>query len=96
MPNYKSKKLLNSLNSVLNQSYKNIEIIVIDGNSGSSTVKILKNFNNKLDLWISENDGGMWDAWNKGFKLANGRFVGIVELIKQTISKCYGNSIKIH
>lgn len=91
MPNYKSKKLLNSLTSVLNQSYKNIEIIVIDGNSGSSTVKVLKNFNNKLDLWISENDRGMWDAWNKGLKLANGRFVGIVD----SSNKLYPNAMEI-
>ena len=58
MPNYKSKKLSSSIMSVLNQSYKNIELIVIDGNSGSSTIKVLNDFKNKLDLWISENDKG--------------------------------------
>ena len=32
----------------------------------------------EIDIWISENDNGLWDAWNKGFKLARGDFVGIV------------------
>ena len=46
------------------------EWIVVDGNSGNQTINVLNNFKNKLDLWISENDRGMWDAWNKGFKLS--------------------------
>ncbi len=79
MPNFKSKNLLKSIKSILNQSYKNIEFIVIDGNSGISAIKILKKYNNKIDFWVSENDRGMWDAWNKGFKLAKGKFVGIVD-----------------
>ena len=91
MPNYKSKKLSSSIMSVLNQSYKNIELIVIDGNSGSSTIKVLNDFKNKLDLWISENDKGMWDAWNKGFKLANGRFVGVVD----SSNKLYPKAMEI-
>ncbi len=79
MPNYKSKMLTKAIKSILNQSYKNIELIVIDGDSGKSTINILKKFNNKIDFWISEKDKGMWDAWNKGFKLAKGDFVGIVD-----------------
>ena len=51
------------------------------------TIKILTKYNNKIDFWLSEKDKGMWDAWNKGFKLAKGRFVGIV-LFKYTLSKC--------
>ena len=79
MPNYKSKYFFKSLNSVINQVYKNIEIIIIDGNSGNNTTKILKKYNDKIDLWISENDKGMWHAWNKGLKLARGEYVGIVD-----------------
>ena len=78
MPNYKSKYLEKSIKSILNQNYKNIELIVVDGDSGKETVQILKKYNNKIDFWISEKDKGMWDAWNKGFKLAKGRFVGMI------------------
>lgn len=79
VPNYKSKMLSKSLNSLFNQSYKNLEIIVIDGNSGKNTIKILNKYNNKIDLWISESDEGMWHAWNKGLKLARGDYVGVVD-----------------
>ena len=91
MPNYKSKNLEKSIKSVLNQTYKNIELILVDGDSGKKTVKILKKYNNKIDFWLSEKDKGMWDAWNKGFKLANGRFVGIVD----SSNKLYPNAMKI-
>ena len=43
MPNFKSKKLSSAIISVLNQSYKNIEIIVVDGNSGNQTINVLNN-----------------------------------------------------
>ena len=91
MPNYKSKMLSKSLNSLFNQSYKNLEIIVIDGNSGKNTIKILKKYNNKIDLWISENDESMWHAWNKGLKLARGDFVGVVD----SSNILYKNATKI-
>ena len=91
MPNYKSKNLEKSIKSVLNQSYKNVELILIDGFSGKKTIQILKGYNNKIDFWISEKDKGMWDAWNKGFKLANGRFVGIVD----SSNKLYPDAMKI-
>ena len=79
MPNYKEKKLYKAINSVLNQKYENLELIIIDGNSGSKTIKTLNKHNNDIDLWISEKDKGLWDAWNKGFKLARGDYVGIVD-----------------
>ena len=79
MPNFKSKTLTKSIKSVLNQKYKNVELLVIDGASGSTTIKVLRKFDNKIDYWISEKDKGMWDAWNKGYKLAKGDFVGVVD-----------------
>ena len=79
MPNFKSKNLEDSIKSVLKQSYKNVELILVDGDSGNKTIKILKRYNNKIDFWISEKDKGMWDAWNKGLKLATGKFVGVVD-----------------
>ncbi len=91
MPNYKSKALEVSIRSVLKQSYKNIELIIVDGGSGKKTIKTLKKYNSKIDFWISEKDKGMWHAWNKGFKLANGRFVGIVD----SSNKLYRDAITI-
>ena len=79
MPNFKSKSLNKSIKSIVNQTYKNVELIVIDGASGETTLKILKKYDNKIDFWISEKDRGMWDAWNKGIKNAKGKFVGIVD-----------------
>ena len=81
MPNYKEKNLLNAISSISNQNYENIELIVIDGNSGLDVTNLLRENNNEIDIWLSEDDKGLWDAWNKGFKLARGDFVGVVELI---------------
>jgi glycosyltransferase involved in cell wall biosynthesis len=58
--------------SVLNQSYQNIEYIIIDGGSTDGTVDIIKKYKDKLKYWISEKDCGMYDAINKGFKQATG------------------------
>ncbi len=91
MPNFKSEYLENSIKSVLNQSYKNVELILIDGDSGNGTIRILEKYNDKIDFWISEKDKGMWDAWNKGLKLAKGRFVGIVD----SSNKLYPDAMKI-
>ena len=79
MPNFKDKNLSKSINSVLNQNYENIELIVIDGKSGDETNKLLKSYGDDIDLWVSEKDKNLWDAWNKGFALARGSFVGIVD-----------------
>ena len=91
MPNFKSKSLEKAIQSVLSQTYKDFELIIIDGDSGKSTINILKKFNNKIDFWISVKDKGMWDAWNKGFRLARGKFVGIVD----SSNVLYPNAMKI-
>ena len=90
MPNYKSKSLKRAIMSVLNQSYKNIELIIIDGGSGKSAINILRKLNKKIHFWVSEKDKGMWDAWNKGFKLSTGDYVGVVD----SSNILYKNAIK--
>jgi glycosyltransferase involved in cell wall biosynthesis len=60
--------------SISFQSYKNLEWIVIDSESTDGTVAFLKK-SSVVDKWISEPDSGIYDAWNKGLKLADGEFV---------------------
>lgn len=73
--------LCDTLQSVLAQSYPNIEYIIIDGASKDSTVDIIKEyepqFNGRM-RWISEKDKGLYDAMNKGIRMATGEVVGII------------------
>ena len=61
------------------------------GNSGSDVTNLLRENNNEIDIWLSEDDNGLWDAWNKGFKLARGDFVGVVD----SSNFLYENSMNI-
>ena len=63
--------------SVQNQTFKNFEHIIIDGNSKDKTKSILKKYKSKLRI-ISENDKGLYDAMNKGIRLAKGDIIGIL------------------
>ena len=75
---YNSEKTISRcLKSVSNQTYKNIEHIIIDGKSKDNTIQII-NTHNKHSILVSEKDEGIYDAWNKGMKLANGDIVGTV------------------
>ena len=60
-----------AIESVLTQTYPEIEYIVVDGGSTDETLNILKSYGNKI-IWISEKDKGIYDALNKGFNLAKG------------------------
>ena len=70
-----------TLASIENQTYKNIEYIIIDGASTDDTLKIIERHKDKLPSKlkvISEKDNGIYDAMNKGIKLAQGTLIGIV------------------
>ena len=69
------KTVLKAIMSVLNQSYPNVEYIVVDGASTDGTLEIIKQFDDKIDLWISEPDHSTSDAQNKAISLARGDFV---------------------
>lgn len=60
--------------SVINQSYPNIEYIVIDGGSTDGTVDIIKKYSDRIAYWVSEPDKGMYDALRKGFSRITGSF----------------------
>ena len=72
------KYLEETINSVLNQNYKNFEYIVVDGGSTDNTLAIIKKYQYQIDYWVSEKDNGIYDGFNKGMQLALGNFVGIV------------------
>lgn len=69
------KHLEETILSVTEQTFDNIEYIIIDGGSTDGTLDVIKNHADKLSYWISEKDNGIYDAMNKGLRIASGDFV---------------------
>lgn len=75
-PNYNQGRFLEqTICSVLNQNYPNLEYIVIDGGSTDDSVEIIRKYQDRLHYWVSEKDGGMYDAINKGFSRSAGEIM---------------------
>ena len=68
--------LQQALDSILNQAYPNLELIVVDGGSQDQTLAIIQARENQIAYWISEKDGGIYDAMNKGIDLCTGDWIG--------------------
>jgi glycosyltransferase involved in cell wall biosynthesis len=75
-PSFNQGKFLEeTILSVLNQDYENIEYIIVDGDSSDNTLEIIKKYQSRLAWWISEPDKGQTEAINKGFNRANGQIL---------------------
>lgn len=76
---YNSEKTLrDTIESVLGQSYKEIEYIIVDGLSKDSTCDIVRSYGDRIHTFVSEKDKGLYDALNKGIGLATGDVVGFL------------------
>jgi glycosyltransferase involved in cell wall biosynthesis len=89
--------------SVLEQSYDNIEYIIIDGDSTDGTLDIIRKYEDSIAYWLSEPDKGIADAWNKGIALCNGEIIGILnagdyyqsDCIEQVVNNLYPNELSV-
>jgi len=84
------------LNSVVNQLNSEVELIVIDGRSKDTTLNIIENYKSNISYMISEDDTGIYDAWNKGIAKARGEwimFIGADDILLPDAIKNYLNAI---
>jgi len=72
------KTIKDAINSVLEQTYENVEYIIVDGGSSDDTVSIVKSYGNKISKFVSERDKGIYDGLNKGIDLATGDVVAFL------------------
>ena len=73
-----SLTLEETIKSVIAQSYNNIEYIIVDGKSNDDTSSIIEKYKNHINLFVTEKDEGIYDAFNKGLNLASGDLIGFV------------------
>jgi len=100
-----------AIKSVLGQSYKNVEYIIVDGGSTDGTVEIISKYRDKIAKFVSEKDKGVFDGMNKGIKLATGDIIGIlnsddvyasddvvetiVKTMERNIDVCWGDLVYV-
>ncbi|MGE6257342.1 glycosyltransferase [Heyndrickxia sporothermodurans] len=105
---YNSEKTIEqTIKSIINQTYPNIEYIIIDGKSTDNTMEIVYQYKNDIDIIISEKDNGVYDAFNKGVRNAQGQYIMFInaddylvdmEIIDRLMNftLCQGNPISVY
>ena len=77
--NFNNKEgLRKTIESVIHQTFRDFEFIIIDGGSTDGSVDVLKEYDSKIDFWISEPDGGIYQGMNKGIKKATGEYLNFM------------------
>ncbi len=94
-----------TIQSVINQTYENIEYIIIDGGSTDGTMNIVKKYKDSIDCIISKKDDGIYDAMNTGMKLASGKWINFLnsgdtfynkKVIQNISFKSFENNVMIY
>jgi glycosyltransferase involved in cell wall biosynthesis len=85
-----------TIRSVIEQTYDNVEHIIIDGGSSDATLDILRKYDDNIDYWVSEKDDGIYDAMNKGIGLARGDYVGMLNADDFFANPCALEKIAAH
>lgn len=101
---YNSEKTIEeTIKSIITQDYDNLEYLIIDGGSTDRTLEIVNKYKDKIDIFISEQDNGISDAFNKGINHATGEIIGIInsdDLLMpnalETISNNYNPQIDVY
>ncbi len=75
---YNEPNLEKTCDSIANQSWQDFEWIVVDGDSNDETLAIFEKYKHRIDKFISESDNGIYDAFNKGIKLATGKYLNFM------------------
>ncbi len=73
-----AETLEHTIRTVMEQTYDNVEHIIIDGGSTDATLGIIRKYEGDIDYWVSEKDEGIYDAMNKGIALASGEIVAFI------------------
>ncbi|AZL54036.1 glycosyltransferase [Aliarcobacter skirrowii] len=89
------KYLEETIKSVINQKYNNIEYIIVDGGSNDGTIDIIKKYEDKIDYWLSEEDNGIYDAMNKGLEFASGDWIYFLGSDDKLISEGIQSMFKV-